>query len=314
MNKRAIVFTFITVIFLAIIIVLFLININNRTQTKMQTLNVKVETLNGFVKNMNIRYLPDALRASSNQAMTSMLDYESNESTYIEDELENYFIQVLGNGYYNNIKQEDMFQNNLNFTLTTTLNEIKKLADLQGVVFEYTQQDVENAFGTLRFEQKDPWHINVVLEFDYRIRDIKDEISWNLEDKEIKAVLDVQNYRDPLYLVEQDPGVSVRIKKAPDDIDFSNLQTFNDHMINVNFTNNTLSPSFLNRLRGDFTASDYGIESLLDPVYYENPLGYSNADYQYFSQISGLCVEGMPSSFKLDQDHLEFYSRNECLA
>jgi|SRR3989344_644599 len=314
MNKRAIVFTFIVVILLSIIIVSFLINIDNRIQGKIQTLNVKVETLNGFVKNINTRYLPDALRASSNQAMISILDYGSNESTYVGDDLENYFIQVLGNGYYNNIKQDDMFQDKLNFTFYTTVNEIKKLAELQGVVFEYTQQDIENALNTLRFEQEDPWHVNVVLELDYKIRDIKDEISWNLQDKEIKAVLDVQNYRDPLYLIEPNPGVSISIKKAPEDIDFSNLQTFNDHIINANFTNNTFSPSFLNRLRGDFALSDFGIESLLNLVYYENPSGYSNVDYQYFRQVSGLCVEGMPSNFKLDSSHLEFYNRNDCLA
>src|SRR3989344_2281197 len=108
LNKKSVVFTFIAVTLLFIIILIFLININNRTSTKIQTTNIKVETLNNVVKNLNSTLLPDALRSSSNQAMISLLDYESN-TTYVID-VEDYLRQVMNDGNYNSVLQEDMFQ------------------------------------------------------------------------------------------------------------------------------------------------------------------------------------------------------------
>src|SRR3989344_304475 len=138
-NKKSVVFTFISVTLLFIIILIFLININNRTSTKIQTTNVKVETLNSFVRNLNSTLLPDALRSSSNQAMISLLDYESN-NTYLAN-IEDYLRQVTNDGNYNTQLQEDMFQNNLNFTLNSVLNELKNLAENQGAVFNYQPID-----------------------------------------------------------------------------------------------------------------------------------------------------------------------------
>jgi hypothetical protein len=62
LNKRAIVFTFIVVVLLSVILIAFLINLNTKvSQNKIQFTNVKVETINSFVKNLNSVYIPDAL-------------------------------------------------------------------------------------------------------------------------------------------------------------------------------------------------------------------------------------------------------------
>ena len=135
MNKKGVVFTFIAVTLLAVIIIAFLTNINHRNQTKIQTNNVKVETLNSFVKNLNSNYLSNILEVSSHQAMFSLLDYEANNSYVID--IEGYFRQVLNDGKYNSVKQEDMFQNNLDYSLINVLNEIKSLANQQGAIFDY---------------------------------------------------------------------------------------------------------------------------------------------------------------------------------
>jgi len=313
LNKRAVVFTFIIVVLLSIIIISFLVNLSHRTSgSKIQSTNIKIETLNSFVKNLNSSYLPDALRVSSHKAMISLLDYEAN-NTYV-DNINDYFKQVLNNGYYNNIKQQDMFQDGLNYTLLNSLNEIKNLANQQGTIFEHSRID----FSTLTSNQTDPWHVIMGLKITYNIKDTSNEVFWNISNREIYTNLNVYDYRDPIYLVEQEPGLSLIITKIPyNPAYFSDITNFNNHIQRGNFTNNPLAPSFIQRLQGDFkkqgfTLTSNGIESLLNPGSYPNPQSYSNADYQFYNKINGLCVRDMPANFKLDQSHINYYNRVNC--
>ncbi len=308
MNRKSVVFTFITVILLSIIIIAFLVNINNRTQTSIQTSNVKVETLNNFVKDLNSSYLPDALRASSNQAMLSLIDYESNKSSYISN-AERYFRDVILDGYYGTEKQQDIFQNNLNYTLPYALNEVKRLASQQGTIFEYSQFDINN----LQVLQEDPWHVKVSLNMNYLLSDAKSGINWTIRNRKIYTLIDIQNYRDPLYLIENKLGVSLMITKTPY-TSFFDINMFKDHINKAYFRSNPGAPEFLSRLQGNLDASAYGsaygIESLLDPVYYTNSDLYSNVDYLFFTKIPGKCVDNMPENFRLDDSHLDYYRRS----
>lgn len=304
LNKKGLVFTFIAVILLSVLMLAFLVNINNRVQTETQTLNVKIETINSFVKSLNSSYLPDALRSSSNQVMLSLLDYESNKSEYAD--VDEYFKQVLESGYYQGKKQSGMFQDNLNYTLPYTLNEIKNLVGSQGIAFDYEPID----FNTLILKQKDSWSVEVIIKLSYSVTESSAE--WNINEREVHSRLSVTNYRDPLYLVEARIGkINLSITKTPY-ADFSDINNFKDHIERAYFRDNPNAPDFLQRLNGNFAPSIYGIESLLDPVYYMNEKGYSNADYQYLSNVIGLCVEGMPINFRLDQAHLTYYQRVEC--
>lgn len=306
MNKKAIVFTFIVIILLSIIIISFLININNRTQNKIQTSNIKVETLNGFVRNLNSTYFPDALRSSSNQVIISLLDYDSNQSNYlIEPDFTRYIKEVIETGKFNNINQEDMFKGSLSYTLPTTINEIRELGKEQGIVFEFINYDINS----LQVTQEDPWHVKVSLIFNYKIKDSKNEYVWDIQNRRIYTLLNVESYRDPLYLIESSFGkISVNVKKTKI-TDFSSTINFNDHIDNIYFRNNNQAPSFLKRLKRDLTADINGVESLLDPDFYSNIQGYSNADYQFLNNVQGSCVNQMPSNFRLDLSHISYYQR-----
>lgn len=306
LNKKGIVFTFISVVLVSILIIAFLINIDNRSKNNIQVTNVKTETLNSFVKSLNSSFIPDALKVSSNQAMISLLDYESNESIYIQD-LSDYFKEVLETGNYNGEKQDGMFRENLDYRLNPALNEIKLLAQEQGAFFDYSPID----YNSIKIFQRDPWHIIVSLKFSYTLRDAKNELIWDIKNREIYSVLNVENYRDPLYLLEPEMGkLSLRITKTPyTQREFHDINKFNDHIIKGYFAYNSGAPSFIKRLKGDFSKDNNGIESLLDPVYfYKNGL-YSNADYQFISKVLGECVDDMDSSFKLDASHLNYYQR-----
>lgn len=311
MNKKSIVFTFITVTLLLIILISFLININNRIESKIQTTNIKVETLNSFVKNLNSTYLPDALRSSSNQVILSLIDYDSNLS--VNHNVDNYFKDVILDGYLINLKQENMFQNNLNYTLEYTLNEINKSALQQGVIFQYSKQDINDAVNSMIINQEDPWHVKVNMVFSYAVKDVRNEFNWTIKNAKISSLLSVENYRDPLYLLNPELGnIGLKIKKSPYQ-DFKSIELFEDHVSNEYFYPNSNAPSFLKRLQNDLTSDSNGIESLLDPIYYVNGDGFSNADYQYLNNVPGFCVEDMNSNFKLDEPHIDYYNRKNCL-
>jgi hypothetical protein len=307
LNKRAIVFTFIVVVLLSVILIAFLINLNTKvSQNKIQFTNVKVETINSFVKNLNSVYIPDALRISSNQVMISLLDYESNH-TYVNG-VDDYFRQVLADGNYHNAKQEDMSQNNLNYILPNTLDEIKKLAIRQGIIFNYLPID----YNTLTLTQKDPWRVTVTLKLSYTLNDVNNEIYWTINNKEFSSILKVTDYRDPLHLVEEKPGISLKIANVSH---LYAINNFNLFIENSNFTVNPSAPSFLNRLEQGKKniQSENGIESILNPVYYKNTKKASNVDYQYYNNVNGLCVMGMPEDFRLDQAHINYYGKTNCL-
>ena len=82
------------------------------------------------------------------------------------------------------------------------------------------------------------------------------------------------------------------------------------HAENSFYINSTTAPSFLNRLEGKFTPDPNGIESL---VYLPNlPLSKDKScvDYIYFSSNDPTTghIQGMPSWFKLDDDHIVSYN------
>ena len=294
LNKKAVVFTFITVLLLTVLIINFLVNLNYRdTQSKIQSVNVKVDTINSFVKSLNSSYIPSALRVSSNDVMIDLLNYEDQSHQYVSN-VDNYFIQ------------------NLPGKIQPALNDIISLAAQQGIVIE----SIEPQYNTINLYQTDPWQVIIKLKFNYKLRDNNNEAIWDIKDRGMLAILNVDNYRDPLHLVEEDPGFDLKITKILYlSSYFSDLYNFKKFIENANFTNNPSAPSFLNRLQGEKNLrSAYGIESILDPFYYTNEQSSSNVDYQYYSPVLvlGLCVKDMPINFKLDQDHINYYGREIC--
>ena len=180
MNKKAIVFTFIVISLLSVILIAFIINVSNKnTQVKIQDTNVNVETLNSFTKSLDEQLIPQALRASSNQAILSWLRYldvANNETGYpraiapefiatglvsLNTNLKNAMFfesydkstETLQLGYMTNVTD------NANFTIPSIFKEIEVLANNSGMVFNYSDPSQY----IITINQTSSWELNITM-------------------------------------------------------------------------------------------------------------------------------------------------------
>ena len=308
MNKKAIVFTFITVIFVVLLVASFLLAISNRAQRDIQKTNIKVETLSSFVNTLNNELLEETLRASSNQLFLAFLDELENpnsgvgKGSYIQGGVNTVFAEALMTGHYKDQKLRIMIQDNLNYTLMKALEELSIFAQDNGAILSILPIPRNN----INVYHQDPWHLNVSFVVTYSLNDSRNEVSWGIKNKQISILLDLQNYRDPFYLVAD--NLNVTINKT--DVTTWTFDEFRRHITNSLFRAHSDAPSFLKRLQGDKTADTNGIEAILDPNFYPNSGQFSNVDFEYRSNIHGDCtVNGMPNEFRLTSIHLTYYQQ-----
>lgn len=159
--------------------------------------------------------------------------------------------------------------------------------------------------------QEDPWHVKFILSSNLIVQDKTNLASWNIT-KNISASIPIENFEDPLYIVNTNGLVVNKINKTI----YSTFGVTNltNHLENSYYINSTLAPSFLDRLKGINLANENGIESLVylpdlssQGILVENK---SVVDYIYFSANDpvGGQVIGMPIWFILDNAHQSIYS------
>ena len=217
---------------------------------------------------------------------------------------------------FQNFTEEAFF----NGTLDSQNSEI-----LEGVNYNDLVERINEKAGKINAEvflsepeisvyQEDPWNIVFLVEFNISLRDKTGLASWDKR-AQIKSFVEIQGFEDPVYLINTNGRVSNKINKTifsefVSGTDVSNLSL---HSQNSYYTNSSLAPSFIDRIEGKMQASENGIESLV----YLPKLSVqgitlkdkSCVDYIYFSQntTQDSKIQGMPSWFKLDSEHLEIY-------
>lgn len=311
MNKRGFIFTFISVTLVSVILLAFLIQYTSRTTGDIESTNIKIETLNSFIKSLNNDYLPRAITVSTNQAVLSLLDCmdpekdcEGMEEEYIpDDKIEVYLINALVNGRFDNDYGNPpngpllplMTVEDVSYNLSSVLNEIVNLAEITNVKFNFEDikrnQDIE-------IEQSDPWNIGVSLTITYTVSNEDESIKWNYVNKEILVNVSIINFRDPIYLVSG--GVNITLNQSV----YNLPGQVEGHAEDNVFINCNQAPNFLTRMMGETDAHEFGIESLVDiksPV--QSAIGYQSLgldDAEGLSQIES-------SGYYVDSDHFGCY-------
>lgn len=164
--------------------------------------------------------------------------------------------------------------------------------------------------------QVDPWHVKVTLTMQIYLKDQEGLASWN-KTETIETLVPIENFEDPLYLINTDGLVTNQFRKTPYAplVQETNVTNLTAHLLGSYYLSSTLAPSFLQRLQGQTGANSQGIESLVNL----NQLSLKGVvvqdktlvDYLYFSVQSPPIygVQGMPSWFKIDNssDRLALY-------
>ena len=248
-------FTLSTILMITIFLVFF--SIRKVDIGKLESEALRIELTNNLVKTIE-NNMKNAVRVSTTRATQALLD-EISSTGDITDPVSKYK-ELIINGTLDGNPSPFM----QNATLKEWIDMVKKDTEKFNInvnFSEITENDIE-------IYQKDPWHITISLTFDMKVKDILETASWDKRETKITEV-SIQNFKDPLYLKN---GITNIIKKNPEVVTCDNLQTHVDNYYNAS----TYAPSFLMRLEGKTSSSDYGIESFYNPgaCYY--------FDYLYF--------------------------------
>jgi len=183
----------------------------------------------------------------------------------------------------------------------TTFSEIEETLRARG------RKISANVFITspnLSVEQNNPWEVRYLLSANLFIDDVAGQASWN-KTIVVESLIPIESFFDPLYLVNANGFANSFVQG-----DFSDLPA---HATNSRYVASGDAPSFLQRIEGNFSDSPYGVESFVNlNELSAHGVGVSSTssvvDHVYFSvKTEGCSVSGMPSWFKIDDEHLIFY-------
>lgn len=169
-----------------------------------------------------------------------------------------------------------------------------------------------------------PWEIAIDYKILISLNDSRDATRW-LYNKTFSTRVELYGLRDPVYSVETNNKLPNTIRAyegfveyVDDAGDANDTTVLTEFLEESYYSPNPLAPSFLMRFSGNFSADEFGIESLvnLDDLYTQGLPVYlirSVVDYLYFEGITfadRCIIEGnpdMPTYFKLDDAHAIFY-------
>ena len=288
-SKKGVFFTFISLLLLTTLIVLFKPETELSFNGNIEAERIRVTKLDNFIENFENVYLPASIKLSGSKALTSLTIYMVTEG-FLAD-LQPAFNEVLINGTIGGISidgiiGEDIMKDN---DLTYWINRVESSAEdtLNIELSGYSGPAVE--ITNVKIGQTTPWLVDINLTASYNIS--SETAYWGRSNISITAKLSIANLYDPLYSVNTNRAYEKNITQT--DIEFgewnaNNLSLFIGEDEYVHWENSN-APSFLMRFTEDFSSSECcGIESAINPN--KPPIGDQNQvyiDYWFFDSAKG---------------------------
>ncbi len=170
------------------------------------------------------------------------------------------------------------------------------------------------SYRELQVTQDDPWRVKLTLVADLSIKDNSNLSSWN-KTANIVAYIPIENFEDPLYIVNTRGKVTNKINKTIYEpfVEGNNVSNLLLHLESSYYLASDSAPDFLSRLEGRTLPDENGIESFVNlPELSFQGISVKDkscVDYIYFSSDNpeSYNIQGMPSWFKIDGAHLDKY-------
>jgi hypothetical protein len=298
-NKRGM---FFTIIAISLIILFLIFYAYQSSFENPRAINPRINTMNGFVFSIE-QDLPRQLYIAGYRAIFIFEGKISNEGVYISD-INSSFNELFFNGSLNGVN-EDIMLGATYSDIKTSIEDMARSVNVNVVIEPKT----------IRMVQEDPWRIKIILDTVLFIEDSGKLASWN-KTGEYYAYIPVDSFEDPLYTVSTSGLVIHKINRTAYNplVNGNNVGNLSLHTQNGLYISSTLAPSFLDRLGGSSSPNINGIESL---VYLPELSAQgitaepkSCVDYIYFStqNPAKYNIQGMPSWFYLDSEHLSLYN------
>jgi len=317
-NKKGIAFILIAIVLVSIISIVFFTQTGINRRDKQDAIKIRIRTMDDFLHD----FYRDADRAafiSGYRAFIAMEDYLvdpdhsdipgiTNGGFFIDPS--NTYIELFMNG---TIDGENIsIMGNASFRdYQRKVNILSRRIDIEfnASVFNATM------------EHKDPWSVNVIMDFEILLNDMRGLAMWNFT-KEITTNIPIVDLKDPLYTVNTGLPVTVRVYPYDEfinDTDNENDTTYFKEFLDENyFINSTRAPSFVQRFSNNLSPSIYGIESMvnINDLIQKEIDHYNNrsiVDFIYFNGSDGTAhncsFDGFPTIpawVKLDNNSLHY--------
>jgi hypothetical protein len=300
MDKKAIVFTILAIS----IITLFLITYTFYSVVKSrESINKRITTLNSYVFSIE-RDIPRELYISGFRIIFLLENKIIDTGAYI-----NNFDSVFKEAFFNGTVGgtfEPLMEGATFLNISESINNIASRINAQASL----------ANPVITVDQEDPWNVRINLTCNLLVEDNSGLAMWNKTASFIVKV-PIENFEDPVYVIDTGGLLTNKINKTHykpfrTGTDVSNLTK---HLENSFYTESSIAPSFLKRIRGDLSADPQGIESLVYlPDLSAQGIEVNDktcVDYIYFdpsNEPTSYKIQGMSSWFKLDDNHLSIYN------
>jgi hypothetical protein len=313
-DKRGIFFTFAAIALAVIILLSFKTYNEDKLIDDVNVIEVRVNTLNNFILDLE-RDIGNGIFISGFRSILSLEDYLMEHNQFFNElgapSLSTAFDDAFRNGMIDDpsgsAQKISLMKNSTFVNWTTGIKEIANKTDMS----------VDFTINSVTISHSEPWMVDVTVNLDIDVKDDKNTASWVIDDKDYTKKINISEFVDPLYLVNNNGLLnnSITITTVPD---FSSESNLNTHLINSYYMEHSGAPSYLMRFENDLGSSSNGIESLVNSQKRIDAglgsLSRSAVDYIYFgSGIVADCQVEDPeySWFRLDLSHLEFYDA-EC--
>ncbi len=277
MNKKSMIFTVFAILLVAVLIANVSLLSRTDYMQKSFVTSSRVTTMNDFILSVH----QDAQRnlmISGYRAIITLQRYIAVNGVFVTN-FSDVFQELVVNGSINGVKEDIMENASINDWAFRMNNEAEKL----NINVYITPRNV-------RVYHKTPWKITIELNATMNITDFNNLACWKY-DKVFQKEVDIISFEDPIYTVRSYNKVTNIISRA-NNTNFVN-KTNNDTSVlylalnNSYYIESSNAPDFISRFSGNFSASQYGITSLVDLLDFSRQnielLDRSVIDYQYFN-------------------------------
>jgi len=276
LRKKAIFFTFIAISLAALLLFSYYSYTEYRLSNKMSVIETRVDTINHFIKNIEID-LNKGLYISSFRTILALEEFIVKDGNFL-DNVTIRFREAMINGTVNGSSVsliEDA-------SFTDWGKKIQGEALKVGIIMNFSINNLE-------IYQTNPWAVEVNASVTLNISDVKNTARW-MKNYSLKTTVPIADLEDPVYAVYSYGRVANKIRLSPYKDDLDNTVNLKMHINGSYYIESANGPSFLMRLEGNLNSSPSGIESIVNKNRFVaqglSTKTKSFVDYIYFSNVS----------------------------
>jgi len=318
-NKKGIIFTIISIVIAIFFTIVFSARIEKPIDYKSFLIETRVNTLSDYMSNF-FDYTRDATRVSGYSAFQGLIQDINNTHRYYNetDEFESNYTYCLRTG---NLTDSKICPNMTNRTLPYYLNYIRDTVNKEmNIKSNYTINSI-----TIN-QTIDAFAIELTVNITLKINDAY----ANLTDTRLVASpVPIEGLPDPLFIVNGSYNQNIseykfRTEGDWNETDLASLYYNHSYRAYIN------GISFINRIKGNFTPSIYGIESFVNYTNVTYNESHSLVDYLFWRNITSNCSNSSSEGkvvvginittfppkvstnqyFQLDEDHRASFIRS----